>query len=80
MPDSPNAIVFIHGLWMTSRSWENWVAPGQSRGYTAHAPSWPGLDSDVEALNNDPTPLTQLGLRRSSTTTSGSSGSSTRHR
>ena len=25
-PTRPDSIVVVHGLWMTPRSWENWVA------------------------------------------------------
>jgi pimeloyl-ACP methyl ester carboxylesterase len=57
---SPGTILFIHGLWMTPRSWENWAARYESRGYKTLAPSWPGLEGEVEALNADSTPLTKL--------------------
>jgi pimeloyl-ACP methyl ester carboxylesterase len=57
---SPGTILFIHGLWMTPRSWENWAARAESRGYKTLAPSWPGLEGEVEALNADSTPLTKL--------------------
>jgi pimeloyl-ACP methyl ester carboxylesterase len=53
-------ILFIHGLWMTPRSWENWAARAESRGYKTLAPSWPGLEGEVEALNQDSKPLTKL--------------------
>ena len=32
----------------------------ESRGYRVLAPSWPGLEGEVEALNADPAPLTKL--------------------
>jgi pimeloyl-ACP methyl ester carboxylesterase len=57
---SPDTVVFIHGLWMTPRSWERWKERYESRGYKVLAPSWPGLEGEVEALNADPTPLKQL--------------------
>ena len=57
---TPDTILFIHGLWMTPRSWENWAARAESRGYKTLAPSWPGLEGEVEALNADSTPLTKL--------------------
>lgn len=59
---SPDTILFIHGLWMTPRSWEKWKERYESRGYKVLAPSWPGLEGEVEALNADPTPLTELTL------------------
>jgi pimeloyl-ACP methyl ester carboxylesterase len=57
---SARTILFIHGLWMTPRSWENWAARYEGRGYKVLAPSWPGLEGEVEALNRDSTPLTKL--------------------
>jgi hypothetical protein len=34
-PSAPDTIVLIHGLWMTSRSWEKWVEhyEGRREGY-----------------------------------------------
>lgn len=65
MPEeTPDTIVFIHGLWMTPRSWESWAARYESRGYTVLAPAWPGLEVEVEELRSDPTPLTQLSVER----------------
>jgi pimeloyl-ACP methyl ester carboxylesterase len=55
-----HTILFIHGLWMTPRSWEKWMERYESRGHRVLAPSWPGLEVEVEALNQDPTPLKQL--------------------
>jgi alpha-beta hydrolase superfamily lysophospholipase len=57
-----DTIVLIHGLWMTPRSWEHWVARYTAAGYTVLAPAWPGLEGEVEALNADPTPLTRLSI------------------
>jgi pimeloyl-ACP methyl ester carboxylesterase len=57
-----DTILFIHGLWMTARSWEKWVERYESRGYRVLAPSWPGLETEVEALNADSTPLKQLNV------------------
>jgi alpha-beta hydrolase superfamily lysophospholipase len=57
-----DTIVLIHGLWMTPRCWEHWVARFTAAGYTVLAPAWPGLQSEVEALRADPTPLTALSV------------------
>ena len=40
-----NTIVFIHGLWMTPRSWEHWIERAESRGYKTLAPAWPAWRS-----------------------------------
>jgi pimeloyl-ACP methyl ester carboxylesterase len=60
MDDTPDTIVLIHGLWMTSRSWEHWKERYESRGYTVLAPAWPGMEAEVEALNADPSPIAAL--------------------
>jgi pimeloyl-ACP methyl ester carboxylesterase len=57
-----DTILFIHGLWMTPRSWERWMERYESRGYRVLAPSWPGLEVEVEALNEDSAPLKQLNV------------------
>jgi pimeloyl-ACP methyl ester carboxylesterase len=56
----PDTIVMIHGLWLTSRSWEHWKERYEGRGYTVLAPSWPGMEADVDALNADPRPIAGL--------------------
>ena len=53
----PDTIVLIHGFWVTPRSWEDWKARYESRGYTVLTPAYPGLEVEVEALNEDPSPL-----------------------
>jgi pimeloyl-ACP methyl ester carboxylesterase len=62
-PASPT-IVLIHGLWLTPRSWDPWIGHFQRAGHTVTAPSWPGLEGEVESLNADPSPLRELGIRR----------------
>ena len=57
-------IILIHGLWLTPRSWEFWVDRFQKAGYNVMAPSWPGLEGEVEALRSDPTPLKGLKLAK----------------
>ena len=50
-------IVLIHGFWVTPRSWEHWIAHYEARGFTVHAPAYPGFEVEVEALNADPAPI-----------------------
>lgn len=45
-------LVFIHGMFLTSRSWEKWIGYFQKLGYTCHAPAWPfhtGEPSELRA-------------------------------
>src|SRR5215211_6446392 len=59
-PGAPDTIVLIHGLWVTPRSWEHWIERYESRGYRVLAPAYPGLEVEVEALNEDPSPIEAL--------------------
>jgi pimeloyl-ACP methyl ester carboxylesterase len=56
-------VVLIHGLWLTPRSWEEWIDRYQKAGYKVLAPSWPGLEGEVEAIRKDPSPLKRLKLK-----------------
>ncbi len=50
-------IVFIHGMFVTSRCWEQWVSRYQAQGYDCIAPAWPGRDQPVATLKqNHPDP------------------------
>lgn len=56
-------IVLIHGLWLTPTSWEDWIDRYQKAGYNVLAPSWPGLEGEVEAIRKDPSALKGLKLK-----------------
>jgi pimeloyl-ACP methyl ester carboxylesterase len=56
-PSAPDTIVLLHGLWVTSRSWEKWVERYEGRGYRVLAPAYPGFEVEVEALREDPSPI-----------------------
>jgi alpha-beta hydrolase superfamily lysophospholipase len=55
-------IVLIHGLWLSSRSWEHWVDRYTEAGYNVLAPGWPGMDVDVDVLRKDPSVMNGLGV------------------
>jgi pimeloyl-ACP methyl ester carboxylesterase len=57
---SPDTIVLVHGFWVTPRSWEEWIEHYEKRGFTVLAPAYPGFEVEVEALNEDPTPIVDL--------------------
>ena len=44
------SIVFIHGMFMTSLCWENWVKYFEAKGFKVSAPNWPGRGEPVKAL------------------------------
>lgn len=56
----PDTIILVHGFWVTPRSWEHWISRYEARGYRVIAPAYPGFEVEVEALNQDPTPIEQV--------------------
>ncbi|MEV4626956.1 alpha/beta fold hydrolase [Micromonospora sp. NPDC049523] len=61
---SADTIVLIHGLWMTPRSWEQWVDHYSRAGFRVLAPAWPGMEGEVEQLRRDPSPIAKLNVTR----------------
>jgi len=59
---TPDTIVLIHGLWMTSLSWEHWVKHYTDKGFRVIARSWPGMEGDIQALRADPSAVASLGV------------------
>ena len=59
-PSTPSTILLVHGFWVTPRSWENWIEHYAKQGYTVLAPAYPGLEVEVEALRDDPSPIAEL--------------------
>lgn len=53
-------IVLIHGFWVTPRSWENFVAHYEAKGYRVLTPAYPGFEVEVEALNADTGPIESI--------------------
>ena len=56
----PDTVVLVHGLWMTPRSWEGWVAHYEAKGLTVVAPAYPGFEIEVEALRENPDVIANL--------------------
>jgi pimeloyl-ACP methyl ester carboxylesterase len=57
---TPDTILLVHGFWVTPRSWEDWIAHYEAKGFKVIAPAYPGFEVEVEALNADPTPIVDL--------------------
>lgn len=49
-------ILFVHGMFMTGRSWAPWVERFERAGHRCAAPSWPGRDGPAAALRASPDP------------------------
>jgi pimeloyl-ACP methyl ester carboxylesterase len=43
-------IAFIHGMYMTPLSWEQWTDYYRVKGYSCFAPAWPGRDQPIDTL------------------------------
>lgn len=47
-------IVFIHGMFQNSKSWDHWIQYFKQRGYNCIAPSWPLHQGEPSMLNQSP--------------------------
>jgi non-heme chloroperoxidase len=47
-------VVFVHGLWLLSSSWQRWRDLFEDNGYTTIAPGWPDDPATVEQAYADP--------------------------
>lgn len=61
---TPDTIVLIHGFWVTPRSWEQWAAHYEKRGYRVLTPAYPGFEVEVESLNADPAPIEKVTVQQ----------------
>src|SRR4029450_5186302 len=50
-----DTIVFIHGNFVTRRTWEPWVARYSARGYQVVSIAYPGREKPVKTLKANPT-------------------------
>ena len=55
-------VVFIHGLWLHSSSWQAWVDHFKQAGYEATALDWPGDAPTVAAARQNPDSVAGKGL------------------
>jgi pimeloyl-ACP methyl ester carboxylesterase len=47
-------VVFVHGLWLLSSSWDRWRGVFEEAGFATLAPGWPDDPNTVEQANEDP--------------------------
>jgi pimeloyl-ACP methyl ester carboxylesterase len=55
-------IVFIHGLWLTSRSWESFEQYFTEKGYDVVAPEWPRKQGDIDEIRRTADTVAGLGI------------------
>jgi pimeloyl-ACP methyl ester carboxylesterase len=56
-------LMFIHGAWLSARSWENYVDYFGECGFGVSAPEWPRKHGDVEELRETGEALAGLGVQ-----------------
>jgi pimeloyl-ACP methyl ester carboxylesterase len=62
--DNPRIpLMFVHGAWLSARSWENYADYFGKRGFAVSAPEWPRKHGDVEELRGDTDGLAGLGVK-----------------
>jgi len=59
---APTPVVFIHGLWIHSSSWQNWMDLYRQAGYEPSAPGWPGDRDTVAATRQNSDAVGNKGL------------------
>jgi non-heme chloroperoxidase len=57
-------VVFIHGLWLLSSSWANWVDFFKQAGYAPLTPDWPDDPATVEEARANPDVLAKKTLKQ----------------
>ena len=55
-------LIFIHGAWLSSGSWENFTDYFGSHGFPVSAPEWPRKRGDVDKLRKEADEIAGLGL------------------
>jgi pimeloyl-ACP methyl ester carboxylesterase len=55
-------VLFIHGLWLHTTSWQTWIDLFTEAGYAPQAPGWPGDADTVEASRANPDAIGDHGI------------------
>jgi len=59
---TPTPVIFIHGLWLHSASWQPWIDLFRTEGYDPSAPGWPGDPDTVEEARQNPESIADHGI------------------
>src|SRR5215472_15858014 len=62
MTEANAPVVFVHGLWLHSTSWEPWEQLFRDNGYDPVAPGWPGEAATVAETRSDPAKVAGYGI------------------
>jgi len=58
----PKTVVFIHGLWIHSTSWQPWMDFFRQKGYNTLSPGWPGDSATVAECRDKPQNIANRGV------------------
>jgi alpha-beta hydrolase superfamily lysophospholipase len=62
MTRTKKPVIFIHGLWIHSSSWQPWIELFEKHGYASSAPGWPGDGDTVAATRENADALNDVGI------------------
>jgi pimeloyl-ACP methyl ester carboxylesterase len=62
MPEKRNPVVFIHGLWLHTSSWDAWQELFEASGYEVIVPCWPGEPETVDLARRTPELVADKGI------------------
>ncbi len=62
MTDTRTPVVFIHGLWLHSSSWQPWQELFSQKGYAPVAPGWPGEPNTIQAARANAEAVAGIGI------------------
>ena len=62
MASDRTPIMFVHGAWLTSQSWENYADYFEKQGYAVSAPEWPRKHGDVAQIREQADEIAGLGV------------------
>ncbi len=64
MPAARVPVVFIHGLWLHSTSWQPWAEMFRAAGYEPILPEWPGVPATVAEAREHPESQAGVGFEQ----------------
>ena len=62
-------LMLVHGAWLSSASWHNFIDYFTGRGFIVSAPEWPRKHGDVEELRESADEIKGLGISEIVSTT-----------
>jgi alpha-beta hydrolase superfamily lysophospholipase len=63
MAETKTPVVFVHGMWLHSTSWQPWADRFEAAGYQPFLPEWPGVAETVADARENPDAQASYGLK-----------------